>query len=329
MHFKKENRFDHWGRVLFIGILLLAAMPASLQARGGWKVYVREVAVVSGERVLLREIAKPMDGIGQRAWQRLAGRELWSAPAEGRRQTIFQKKLRKLLVSYIGSLAHSCVLPQRLIVHRGGSVLREEEIVSKVTSFMQDRSVRWDGEVRLRQVRLPQFILLSGQEDHVDCSLSTRLKPGHNSIVLKVQDARGQTKRKLSGTVFLDLWKAVPCAARPLNRSDLLGRDDVEFRRKNLAYLPHEVWDGKGGPWRLTRSVGTGQAIYARNLEPMPMVCRGDELVLVYQGEMIRLQVPAEALEDGTAGETIKVRNLQSRKVIVAEITNHSQAVVK
>jgi flagella basal body P-ring formation protein FlgA len=315
--------------ILLVALLILLCLAAELHAKRSWKVYVRGVAAVSGERVLLREIARPMDGIGQSRWQRLSGRELWSAPAEGRRQTIFQKKLRKLLVSYLGSLAHSCVLPQRLIVHRGGSVLREEEIVSKVKSFLQDRAGGWDGEVQLRQVRLPQFILLSGQEDHVDCSLSTALKPGHNAIVLKVQNARGQTKRKLSGTVFLDLWKAVPCAARPLNRSDLLGRDDVEFRRKNLAYLPHEVWDGKGGPWRLTRSVGTGQAIYARNLEPMPMVCRGDELILVYRGEMIRLQVPAEALEDGTAGETIKVRNLQSRKVILAEITNHSQAVVK
>jgi flagella basal body P-ring formation protein FlgA len=300
-----------------------------LLARGGWKVYVREMATVSGERVLLREIARPMDGLEQSAWQRLAGRELWSAPPEGRRQTIFQEKLRRLLFSYLGSLAHACVLPQRLIVHRGGSLLREQEIVAKVKGFLEKRAARWQGEARLRQIRLPQFILLSGQEDHVACSLSTRLKPGHNSIVLKVQDARGQTRRKLSGTVFLDLWKAVPCAARPLNRNDLLGQDAVDFRRKNLAYLPHEVWDGKGGPWRLTRSVGTGQAIYARNLEPMPMVCRGDELRLVFRGEMIRLQVPGEALEDGAAGETIKVRNLQSRKVVLAEITNNSQAVVK
>ncbi len=329
MHCKRENVFHCWVRLLFLVLLFGAAMPESLQAGNGWKIYVREVATVSGERVLLKDIARPMQGMEQSAWQRYGGRELWSAPPEGRRQTIFQDKLRKLLVSYLGSLAHSCVLPQRLILQRGGSVLREKEIVDTVKAFLRDRAASWDGEVRLRQIRLPKFILLSGQEDHIACEVSTRVEPGHNSVTLKVEGVRGETRRKLSGTVFLDLWKAVPCASRPLNKNDLLSGDEIGYQRKNLAYLPYEVWDGKGGPWRLTRSVGTGQVIYARNLEPMPMVCRGDELSLLFRGEMIRLQVPAQALEDGKAGETIKVRNLQSRKVVLAEITNDSQAVVK
>ena len=49
---------------------------------------------------------------------------------------------------------------------------------------------------------------------------------------------------------------------------------------------------------------------------------------MLYEGKYVRLTLQAEALSDGSAGETIPVRNLQSRKEIYGLVRDSSTVVV-
>jgi flagella basal body P-ring formation protein FlgA len=129
--------------------------------------------------------------------------------------------------------------------------------------------------------------------------------------------------------VFLDVWQMVPCASRPLNPGAALEPEDVTFQRKNLAYLREAPWDGSGGPWQVRSPVGMNQVIYASSLRPLPAVRKGDLVLLVYEGELIRLQIQAQVLADGAIGETIPVRNLQNNNEVLARVRDFETVVVR
>jgi flagella basal body P-ring formation protein FlgA len=129
--------------------------------------------------------------------------------------------------------------------------------------------------------------------------------------------------------VFLDVWTEVAAAARPINRREALGPQMVTHVRKNLAYLSGDVWDGTGGPWQVKRPIGRDQVIYRSNLEPLPLVRRGETVRLVYEGENIRLETLAEALEDGGAGQAIAVMNLDSEREITATVRDSGTVYVQ
>jgi flagella basal body P-ring formation protein FlgA len=60
----------------------------------------------------------------------------------------------------------------------------------------------------------------------------------------------------------------------------------------------------------------------------MPLIAQGSRVSLVFEGPSIRLEVPAEALEDGRTGRSIMVRNLQSDKEILARVKDKNTVVV-
>ena len=78
----------------------------------------------------------------------------------------------------------------------------------------------------------------------------------------------------------------------------------------------------------MTAAVGESQVISAEAVEPIPVVAKGQVLTLVYEGDSMKLTVPVESLEDGGIGSTIKVRNMQSRRVVAARIVDAETALV-
>jgi flagella basal body P-ring formation protein FlgA len=99
--------------------------------------------------------------------------------------------------------------------------------------------------------------------------------------------------------------------------------------RKKLAYVKGAVWDGKGGPWRMQRPVPLGQPIMQNDVAVIPTVQRGATVTMVYQDKNFTVSIPGEALSDGAAGETIPVRNLQSKKQLRVTVRDGLTIVVR
>jgi flagella basal body P-ring formation protein FlgA len=113
-----------------------------------------------------------------------------------------------------------------------------------------------------------------------------------------------------------------------LNRLQPVDLANIQFKRKNLAHNQN-AWDGTGGPWRMVRSIGVDQAITMSDIDPGPVIARGDKVRLVFEGQNLRLNVKVEALADGGVGQAIEVRNLQSKRKILATVRDSSTVVVR
>lgn len=314
-----------------LGLTMALAVPAKAgTVDAPWRLSVGTAAVAKGERVLLGEIARPVGDLHPKQWKRLAAIELWTAPEDrGSQQIISRDKLQEMLEYYLGEVGQLCVLSGQMVVQRGGRVIQGPELERLVVENLTPQVSALAGDVRLRDFRLPKQIFLGDEQSSLEVTLADSFKPGRLSLRITEKDPAGNRGKRRTGTVFMDQWISVPCAARPLNSRDRIGPEHVVFERKNAAYLSGEPWDGLSFGMRVVRSVGGGEVIYAKNLEDVPLVSRGDVVTLEFQGRFVRLTTNAKALADGRMGERIAVQNLASKREIIAEVLNANTVVVR
>ncbi|WP_320169050.1 flagellar basal body P-ring formation chaperone FlgA [Maridesulfovibrio sp.] len=329
--------FIGWFRSMTV-LLMVVTFSAVYAAEGvcaskqntNWRIKIKSAAVVNGPRVTLGDIAEFYGDLPRQTKADLASVELWNAPARGRKPvTVNRSKLRVLLQHYLGELAGNCMVPATLSMQYGGKVMSEAELQRAVVKVLTPQAERMGGNYKFREFRIPDHLFFGDAMDSLRVTLPRALEPGSNSFRMEVVSVDGQVLRQLSGSVFVDLWKPVPCPVRPLNRKEIVTPDLITWKNKNMAYLGNRAWDGKGGPWRIKIPVGTGQPIMRSSIEPAPIVARGDKLSLVYKSTHLKLSVPVEALEDGGVGQTITVRNLQSQRKISATVVNAQTVTVR
>ena len=76
---------------------------------------------------------------------------------------------------------------------------------------------------------------------------------------------------------------------------------------------------------RLRTAVRAGQALHPAMLEEALWVTTGDEVSLTANDDAVSVTVAAKALEDGRAGEQIRVRNLSSGRTVAAWVTGRGR----
>jgi len=318
----------------FIGILVtavLVSVPSMTDARAGndWRLVVKNAACVNGPYVLLGEIADPISSIDQRTWKSIASVKLWKAAVkQGRPVTVSRDKLRNILEYYLGDNVDKLVLPSQLTVQTGGRVITGEDLKNRVVAFLTPRARDLGGDVEFKNFQLPRQIFFPNAYDKLVIGLKGDLKPGRNQLKLQGLTSDGKAVFRKGGTVFINVWKAVPVAAKPMNRYERVTKEKVSFQRVNLAYKA-ETWDGTGGPWRMVRTLGRGQLFTKSHLERIPLIEKGERVDLVYKGKKVQLTLKVEALGEGNMGQQVAVRNLQSKKTILATVVGDDTVLVR
>ncbi len=312
--------------VLLLGLLWVA--PGAAESMP-WRIRFLDAAVVTGERVTLGEVAVPAGEMPPGKWEELARRELWPSPPDnGRAMSMTRPRLQEVVVRTMPDLAPYCLFPGSMLLQRGGVVLNEPAVHALVVKELTPLLAGLNGETAVRDVRAPAAIFLRHEGQMVTVEAPKKLTPGRISIRLLVRELDGTVTQKLTGSVFVDCFRTAPCAVAPLNRGDVLEPAAVNFVRVNLALLRGEPWDGRGGPWRMTRPIGLDEVIYQADLAHIPTIAKGTVVTLLYESPSIKLTVKAEALADGVVGGSLPVRNLQSRKEIYAVVRDPATVVV-
>lgn len=313
-----------------VALLCAAALAfASVADAGTWRIRIKPAAVLTGDTVTLGDIATPIGDVDAAQWKYLSKTELWKpSKRKGRPIAVSRRKLTSILKHYIGDSVRMCEIPSRVVVQTGGKVMGVNELQQTMVGYLTPRLASYGGELTFRDYAMPDYLFFPSQFDKIRLKSSGDHKPGRNSVRLEVVNADGKVVRQVAASVFVDVWKAVPAAARIMNRGEKVTPDKLTFIKKNLAYMTR-AWDGKGGPWRVRRPIGRGQAITIDSLEALPAISRGDHVDLVYQGKRVRLSVEVEAMDDARIGQQIQVRNLQSKRTIVATVVSPDMVVVK
>ncbi|NKN33182.1 flagellar basal body P-ring formation chaperone FlgA [Marichromatium bheemlicum] len=116
----------------------------------------------------------------------------------------------------------------------------------------------------------------------------------------------------------VERYAQVLVVARPITRQQRLQAKDLRRERQALSSLSGGYFkelDAVIG-MEARRALTPGQVLTSAHVAPRKLVERG-QLVTIYSGSgglMVRMS--GEALEDGTAGQRIRVRNRSSRRIV-------------
>jgi flagellar basal body P-ring formation protein FlgA len=322
-------------RVVFLAavallVLLLSASAVAAETAGrDGRIQVRNAVCVAGPTVRLGDIADPGAGISAEAWKDLAAKPLWASPEKAGHQTaLSRERLLAMLRHYLGDEAGSFVLPSQLVVQRGGRAVDGATLTRLGVDFLTARGAALRGELEITDLRVPDYVFLPHPGDRLNVLMAEAMRPGRNNLLYEIVSGEGKTVRRFAASAFVNLWRPVACATKPINRLQLVTPDMITFKRKNLAHNQN-AWDGTGGPWRVAKSVGTDQVITVESIEPVPVIAQGGQVNLVYEGANIRLSVKAVALADAGIGQKIQVRNVQSNRKITGTVLDAETVLVR
>ena len=302
--------------------------PAQGDSIEPWRIRFLEAAVVQGDHVRLGEVAVPLGDMPPGKWEDISRRTLWPSPSEGRPVNMTRPRLQEAVMATMRDLAPYCLFPGSMALQRGGVLIGKVPIQRMVESELAPYLASLPGESALRDYRLPSQVFLGHAGQQLVLEPPRKVAPGRRSLRLLVREMDGSVKQKLTGSVFIDCFTEVPVSVSPMNRDDLLEHTKLTYKRVNLASLRGEPWDGRGGPWRITRPIPVGQVVYQSDVAHVPTVRKGSPVTLLYEGKSVRLSVQAEAMADGAAGENIPVRNLQSKREVYGVVRDSGTVVV-
>lgn len=297
---------------------LCAAEPAVGPAETR-EVKVAEYARVSGERVLLGDVAT-LRGFSKEEDARLSELYLARAPRPGEKSELNNTYLRRLLLARAPQAALS--LPARVVVERE----------AKRVSAAELRQMLTDEAARIAGVPAERVVIgrMSQSGDWLlpvkDAQLLVSFPAGARF--------RGQTTAKLSAispqgraidsyiTAEVTIKSMAVLVKRAVARGKSVGSEDVELYESDSSRLP------PGAFTRLEDVVGQEAqaplvpgAIVSEGAIVAPLLIkRGAVVRLIAENGELRIETRGIALEPGRQGQTIRAKNLQSQKAVYGAV---------
>jgi flagellar basal body P-ring formation protein FlgA len=282
--------------------------------------------MVSGQRVNLLDLCEaetlPED------WKiYLAGIDIGAAPDADATKTINLQNLRSYLRQLIESQglnpdSVTVKLPDKISIERRKQVISKgqieeiirQHILSSVPTKPEDVIVQTAG---LQESIVVPYGALSWEvlnPLHDAASGNTAL-----TIQLNVDRIKAQSVRVVSK---VQVFQKVVCAARSLKRNEIVGTDDLQLLRINVAHYPERFLtdaDQVRGK-RLMSEVAVNQPIDTQTLDKAIAVKRGSAVAVIYNQEGLKLIAKGQAKEDGGLGDKVRIVNLDSKKALVCRV---------
>ena len=128
----------------------------------------------------------------------------------------------------------------------------------------------------------------------------------------------------------VSLWREGMITATPLKRGDPVSLQAVTTRRVDaLRERDALPMSAAGEDYVLAREIPAGRALAWRDVVRRPLVRRG-QMVEVHAGSgALVITMKALAMQDGARGETVRLRNTESKRDFAAKVVAENRAEVR
>lgn len=198
----------------------------------------------------------------------------------------------------------------------------------KVTEHLQasTQEARYTIEVNRLDPRLRLTVCPS---DALSATLESPATPV-GRVTVRISCDSSEAQWRLFVPAMVNLFHQVVVTTRPLPRHSVISNDDIAMRERNLGLLSggYLLHPEQALGLRVRRPVNTDEVLSPTQLEQDETVKRGDKVVISAANSRVNVRMPGEALESGTTGNQIRVRNTRSNRVLKARITGPGQVEV-
>jgi flagella basal body P-ring formation protein FlgA len=214
--------------------------------------------------------------------------------------------------------------PTRVRVTRRVRAMEEAELTSLIAAAVQNEYVKDLGELELRFSSPWQTVMVP--DEPLSVTLTQMPANGVNANFLAGFDLwNGKERVGHWQAVFqARVWRQLPVAHSTLLRGQLLRDADVTLERRDALALRDVVLQisKDDNSLALVENISAGQVVPNRAVRPRPVLKRGQVVDGIFEQGTLSISLKVEILEDGLVGQTIRVRNPNTRRELYGKVQN-------
>jgi flagella basal body P-ring formation protein FlgA len=306
---------------LLLGALVVGVAAAEVAPAG--RITIGRAATVEGKTVRLADIAVLEGGAVE-----LADVDLGAAPDPGgSRRLEGLTILRRLREAGLDDATTRYEIPAAVRVARAAQEVSADELRGAVERASPEFLA--EGE-RIRSIDVPGGVRVATGAYELRVQPPGGGRGTQRRVVVDVEQD-GAVAGTATARIDVAAVGAVVRVRHPVARGTVLRRDDLDVGEGDLAGLPPSVLrDPRQALGKETRSaLPAGAPVTLQALASPLLVRRGDLVTVVVETPGMRLSVPGEALEPGSAGNAIRVRNRTSRQELSGQVVERGMVLVQ
>jgi flagella basal body P-ring formation protein FlgA len=319
---------------IYLFAALASVMPAKAEMPEQLVVTLRPRAAVGPRAIRVGDVAD-LAGGSPALREAVAALDLADAGAARagitikRQQVDFRIRLAEVPASLfrVDGALESLVERQRCSVPEADVIAATKEAILKLLPWGAD-----DVSVQIVQPIAVQMVV-----DAPRAEVRIKAEPHSGSMPLgRVQmdvSLWADGVRQLAFAVYLDvrLYQKVAVVLHKIERGEAINDGNVSFDRRPVERLRDyltspEALAGK----RARQALLPGRVLTAFDVEEdgreasPPLVRRGEPVKLLVRLGSVNVMASGEALQDGRAGQSVRVRNIDSKQVVLGRVTERS-----
>ncbi len=216
----------------------------------------------------------------------------------------------------------------QVVIRRASIPLARDAIITKLSEIVRRQGLKGDFRIdlnyRIQDIQLP--IDSGGRFTIRDLRVDGR--SGRFTGLLTAPGANPPLRLNIYGRV--QKLVAIPVLTRRIRKGSVIRDSDIEIRKIVGAGLPQYVLRertsivGKAARF----SLRPGIAIRKSDVRPPLLVRRGELVTMEIRTPYILITARGRALDNGARGETVRLRNTQSKKILEATIVGPGRVSV-
>jgi flagella basal body P-ring formation protein FlgA len=221
--------------------------------------------------------------------------------------------------------------PEAVRISRRVRPLAEQEIVRLLSSVLQKQFVKDQGELELRLSQ--PWATTSVPDEPLALKVLDLPTTGVAPVFIvrfELETAHGEHIGPWQAPLQAKVWREVWVAGSALKRGQLLRGADLNRERRDMLIWrePLAEFASDDPSLEFFEPVHAGSPILARFVRPRAIVHRGQSLVAMVHDGALMITLKVEALEDGAAGQIIRVRNPLSRRDLHGKVLDEENVLV-
>lgn len=316
------------------------ALPLLAQrAHASARIELSSNAVVNALTVRLDDIAS-IEGADTSTVDRLKQIDLTTLDAVGDSATISQSLLTvRLALAGFDDPDFELVGAKKVVVTRRPTQTTDQAAIAELRKELAKVWQSQPEDVLITLVRpLPLDVLELAQDNHdIKPLMVSTPRLGANVIKFGAY-RRGSLQTTFSASVEIRLIKELAIAVQTIPPGQVITEADVEVRRQPFRHRDALHASPNVVGFEAARVLQPGDMIAPtfvrrpradRQTSPLVIKRRDRVKVVAVKGGLTVTIPQAEALDDGAVGDTIRLRNLQSRKIVIGQVEDSQTVKIK
>lgn len=302
---------------ILCNVLLLLSAGTTLYAETTVNFHAQ--VLIAGEQVTLGEIAviSPQSSESFALSQTLIS----SSPAPGKSKTLQAP-------SIIASLRHEPAAAgvrwegaAQIKVERKAVIIKQDQLINILAEYLASNSDKLPkGDIRFTSIRTPSEVVLPSGEItwRITPSRPTLADSTSFSIFFKVNN-----KPSVNCTVRgrVEVIAPVAVMTETVRRGQIILPGQIKLVRKDLISIEHPVLSlSEAVGMQAAKTLGSGKVVEQDHLTSPPVIESGELVKIIAGRGNLRISTKGVARTAGLIGDTIRVKNLSSNKLIHARV---------